>query len=113
MTKATKDHLVGDKAPKVGNGIINVDGLEFEIRPLSRNEQIEVQEVRERDGLAAADALLCAYGMVDPAMTVEEVREWHAKRGQGENAAAVSQGIGTVSGMLRDSGKAAYKSLRK
>lgn len=111
--KATKDHLVGAKAPKVGNGTVDVDGLEFEIRPLTREQQIEVQETREADGLAAADALLCHYGMVDPAMTLEEVAQWHREVGQGENAAAVSQGIGTISGMLRDSGKAAYKSVRR
>lgn len=113
MTKATKDHLVGAKAPRVGNGTVTVDGLDFEIRPLSRAQQIEVQEAREHDGLAAADALLCSYGMVDPAMTLEEVVQWHADPGQGENCSAVSQGIGTISGMLRDSGKAAYKSPRR
>jgi hypothetical protein len=110
--KATKDHLIGAKAPKVEHGTVTVDGLDFEIRPLSREEQIEVQEARERDGLAAADALLCSRGMVDPAMDIDEVVAWQRKPGQGEYAAAVSQGIGTISGMFPDSGKAAYKSPR-
>ena len=106
-TRATFAHLT---KPGIGNGTVDVDGVEFEIRPLSRGEQIEVQEVRERDGLAAADALLVHYGLVDPALSVEQVAAWFDTIGQGPAAAAVSQGIGTISGMFRDSGKAAYKS---
>lgn len=105
--KATLDHLL---KPSVGHGTVTVGDLEFEIRPLSRKQQIAVQESRERDGLAAADALLLHLGMVDPALTEDEAIEWQDTPGQGEAAAAVSEGIGRISGMMRDSGKAAYKS---
>jgi hypothetical protein len=105
--RATLDHLT---KPSIDHGIVDVDGVEFEIRPLSRKQQIEVQELREREGLAPADALLCHYGLIDPALTLGEVEAWHATEGQGQAASAVSQGIGTISGMFRDSGKAAYKS---
>jgi hypothetical protein len=106
--RATKDHL---KSPKIDNGIVDVDGLEFEIRPLSRKRQIEVQEAREQQGLAYADALVLHYGLVDPALTLEEAQEWQDDEGQGAVVSAVSQGIGVISGMMADSGKAAYKSV--
>lgn len=105
--KATLDHLM---KPAIDHGTVEVDGLVFAIRPLSRREQIEVQETRESDGLAAADALLCSFGMVDPAMSRDQAAQWQDVPGQGAAAAAVSQGIGTISGMFRDAGKAAYKS---
>lgn len=105
--KATLDHLL---KPSIEHGTVTVDGLEFEIKPISRKQQIAVQERRERDGLAAADALLLHLGMVDPALTEEQAAEWQDTAGQGTAAAAVSEGIGRISGMMADSGKAAYKS---
>jgi hypothetical protein len=105
--KATLDHLT---KPSIEHGTVTVDGLDFEIRPLSRREQIEVQETREKHGLAQADALLLHYGMVDPALTEEQAAVWQATPGQGAAGAAVSEGIGRISGMMPGSGKAAYKS---
>lgn len=105
--KATLDHLL---RPSTDHGTVTVDGLDFEIRPLSRREQIAVQERRERDGLAAADALLVHLGLVEPAVTEGQAIDWQATPGQGAAAAAVSEGIGRISGMMPDSGKAAYKS---
>ena len=71
-----------------------------------------MQEARDRDGLAAADAMLISLGLVDPALSLEEAVEWQETPGQGETAAAVSEGIGRISGLMRDSGKEAYKSAR-
>ena len=107
MTKATLDHLL---KPSIDHGTVSVDGLDFEIRPLSRREQIRVQETRERDGLAAADALLVHLGLVNPALALDDAVAWQDTPGQGAAAAAVSEGIGRISGMMPDSGKAAYKS---
>lgn len=107
--KATKDHLL---KPSVEHGTVTVDGLDYEIRPLSRKQQISVQEIRERDGLAAADAQLVAWGLVDPALTREDVELWQDTPGQAQAAAAVSEGIGRISGMMPDSGKESYKSVR-
>lgn len=105
--KATKDHLL-----KAGTdrGTVTVAELDYEIRPLTRRQQIDVQETRERDGLAAADALLLHFGLSDPALSLEEAQQWQATEGQADAAAAVSEGIGRISGMMPDAGKAAYKS---
>lgn len=105
--KATLDHLL---KPSIDHGTVSVDGLDFEIRPLSRSEQIKVQETRERDGLGAADALLVHLGLVAPALGLDDSIAWQGTPGQGAVVAAVSEGIGRISGMMPDSGKAAYKS---
>lgn len=107
--KATKDHLL---KPSIEHGTVTVDGLDYEIRPLSRAQQIAVQEARERDGLGAADALLVSLGLVDPALSRDEAEQWQHTSGQAAAAAAVSEGIGRISGMMPDSGKETYKSVR-
>lgn len=106
--RATLDHLT---KPTVEHGTVDVDGLEFEIRPLSRRQQLEVHECREKRTVAEADALLLHYGLVDPALTLEQAGQWQDTEGQGDVAAHVSRGIGVISGLLEDSGKAAYKSV--
>jgi hypothetical protein len=107
--RATLDHLT---KPTVEHGTVTVDGLEFVIRPLSRRQQLEVHERRDTVSIAAADALLLHYGLVDPALSLEQAEAWQDTEGQGDVAARVSQGIGVISGLLEDSGKAAYKSVR-
>lgn len=107
--KATKDHLL-KATQSAGPGVVNVDGLEFEIRALSRKETMRVHEVQERDGLATAEALLLHLGMVDPAMTEAEADEWMSIEGAADVVAAVSKGIGQISGMVATSGKDATKS---
>jgi hypothetical protein len=106
--RATKDHLL---KPSVEHGTVTVDDLDYEIRPLSRKQQIAVQEIRERDGLAAADAQLLAWGMVDPALTLDEAEQWQQTEGQSAAAGAVSEGIGRISGMFPGAGKESYKSV--
>lgn len=108
--KATKDHLL---KPQIEHGTVTVDGYDYEIRPLTRRQQIDVQEAREKGGLGPADALLLHCGMVDPAMSPAEAAQWQETEGQADAAAAVSEGIGRISGMMPDSGKAAYKSVRE
>lgn len=105
--KATLDHL---KGPQVEPGTVEVDGLEFDIRPISRKEHMRVQETQTTAGLAAAEALLLHLGMVDPAISIEQADEWMSDPSQSARIEAVSRGIGVISGMLPESGKQAYKS---
>jgi hypothetical protein len=107
--KATLDHLLAATA-SAGPGTVTVDGLDFEIRALSRKETMRVHEVQERDGLAAAEVLLLHLGMVDPAMTEDEAEQWMSIEGAGGIVSAVSAGIGKISGMVATSGKDATKS---
>lgn len=106
--KATRDHL---RRPQVGNGTVTLpDGWEIVIRPLSRKKALMVHEAQERSGMAASEALLLHLGMVEPAMTQEEVLEWMDDDGAAGDIQAVSRAIGVISGMVSDSGKEAYKS---
>lgn len=112
--KATKDHLL--KATVTGEpATLTVDGLDFDIRPLSRKEAVSVHECAAADGIAASEALLLSFGMLDPAMTVDEVDEWQSSRDPGAagKIQALSVAIGKISGMQDDSGKGATKSPRR
>lgn len=104
----TKDQLT---RPRVETGRVTLEGGGVvEIRPLSRKNALHVHDVGQRDGIAAGEALLLCLGMVDPAMTLEDVQEWMATDGAAGDVEAVSRGIGVISGMTAASGKESYKS---
>lgn len=111
--KATKDHLIpaGRKPGKPGT--VTVDGLEFDIVPLSRLQTMQVHEEQQERGLAAAEALLLHLGLLDPAFSLEEATEWIAEPGQAGIVQAVSAAIGKISGMLPQSPKEATKSAAR
>lgn len=97
--------------PRITHATVEIDGVGiFKIRPLSRAEAFEVQEMRG-DNLLEAENVLISYGLVDPQLTPAEVGEWAAVAPAGD-LAAVSMGIGRISGMMPDSGKESYKSAR-
>jgi hypothetical protein len=105
----SKDDLL---KPRIGEGDLTVPDVgTFRIRPLTRAQAFEVQELREVSVLDAEN-LLISYGLVEPAMTQDEVARW-AECAPGGELAAVSMGIGKVSGMMPGSGKESYKSVRK
>ncbi len=106
--KATKDHL---RRPRVEHGTVTLeDGSEVEIRPLSRKQAIEVHELTDKAGVGTSEALLLHLGMVDPAMSLEEVQEWMGLDGAAGDIQAISRGIGVISGLVEGAGKEAYKS---
>jgi hypothetical protein len=106
--KATKDHLLAPRVSEVGT--LTIDDLDFDIRPLSRKQAMQVYALQEREGPAVSEALLISLGLVDPAMTQDEVEQWGAQPGSAGVLQALSVGIGKISGMDAASGKAAYKS---
>lgn len=106
--KATKDHL---RRPRVEHGTVTLeDGAEVEIRPLSRKVALQVHELQEKSGMGPAEAFLLHRGMVDPAMSIEDVEGWMEDDGAAGDVQAVSRAIGVISGMVAGSGKEAYKS---
>jgi len=107
LVTVNKDDLFRPRVQEVG--IVQIDGVgAFKIRPLTRAQALEVQELREVS-LLDAENLLISYGLVDPALTQEEVQRW-AENAPAGDLAAVSMGIGRISGMMPDSGKGATKS---
>lgn len=104
----TRDEILNRK---IGHGTVDVPGLgTFTIRPLSRNEAMRVHRCdTEQEG----ENLLVSLGLVEPAMTVDDVEQWAAMDGSAGDLQALSIAIGTISGMMTTSGKESYKSLRE
>lgn len=75
------------------------------MRGLSRGESVDIPELSG----AKREATIISRGMVDPAMTIDEVEQWMAAAPAGEFD-VVSTAIGELSGLLESSGQDAYKS---
>ncbi|HET6344613.1 MAG TPA: hypothetical protein VFH51_06755, partial [Myxococcota bacterium] len=71
----------------------------------------EAHALRDQESVADRDALMIATGLVDPVMTMEQVREWFAIEGESGNLQRVSVKITELSGMLEGQGKDATKSV--
>lgn len=95
----TRDEIL---ARKTGHGkAILPDGSTVGIRALTRNEIIEMQELKE---LADKDNFIIATGMTDPVMTMADVAAW-ADAGDAGDLVAVSDAISNLSGLGKGAGK--------
>lgn len=73
------------------------------IRGLTRNEAIRIRDLK--GDLSARDDLLISLGLLEPAMTPEEVAEWGEAQGEFVVMTDLSEAIGRLSGMTEDAGK--------
>lgn len=104
MSMLTRDQIL---ARKTGRGTVTLsDGGTVAIRALTRDEALAV---RDLPSVADQDNFIIATGLVNPAMSVDDVAAWAANDAAGD-LAAVSEGIAELSGMTAKSGKAATKS---
>lgn len=100
----TRDEIL---ARKTGRGTVDLpSGGTVAIRALTRDECLAV---RDAGNLRDGDTLLISFGMVDPALTVEDVAAW-AQSDNGGDLVAVSNEISVLSKMAPRSGKEATKS---
>ena len=76
-------------------------------RVLSRHEVLHVQAQK---GTAAVEQMTVSLGLIAPKMTAEQVKAWQ-KSSIGAELDAVTERIGQLSGMLKDSRKAAMKEM--
>lgn len=72
------------------------------IRGLTRNEAIKV---RDAGSLSKGEDLLVSLGLVEPAMTPEDVAAWGEAEGQFIVITDLSEAIGVLSGMREGAGK--------
>ncbi len=94
--------------------IIRGVGVRFVVRGLSRDETIEVGRFSEgpefkRDGEAGYEAKMLSYGLVDPAMTYEEIRRWQ-KSSPGMQIQELSEKVNELSGLTKEVRKDITKS---
>lgn len=98
--KVTKAKLL---ARRLGTTTVPTEVGDLVVRGLNRDEG---RRVAEQTTLADRDRLMLSLGLVEPAMTPDEVDEW---AGELED---VSRAIAGLSKMLDGDAKEQYKSLR-
>jgi hypothetical protein len=97
-------------ASRVGTATVDVPGVgAITIRGLSREQMHEAGKHAD-EGVSAMEAVMLAHGLVDPALTVDEVRQWQANSPAGEIQPIVER-INELSGVAGASQKDAYKSV--
>lgn len=80
------------------------------IRGLSRNEALKV---RDAGTIAKGEDLLVSFGLVDPAMSPDDVAAWGDVEGQFMVITDLSEAIGRLSGMREGAGKSGVPRARK
>jgi hypothetical protein len=88
------------------------DGDTVIIRGLTRDESLEVRRANEAGDLADADNLVIHYGLVEPALSLEDVATWAAQDAAGD-LTRLSNHIAEVSGLLEGAGKSRVPGPRK
>lgn len=81
--------------------------VKVRVRGLSRQEVIHVQNTK---GVAAVEALTIHLGLLEPSMSIDQAKAWQ-KVSIGGEMEPVTKRIGELSGMLKDSRKAAMKEM--
>jgi hypothetical protein len=97
-------------ASRVGTEPYEIPGVgTITIRGLSREQMHEAGKHAD-EGVAGMEAIMLAHGLVEPALTVDEVRQWQANSPAGEIQPIVER-INVISGVAGASQKDAYKSV--
>lgn len=98
-------------APRLPEGDVEIEGVgTVRVRALTRAELLQAGRL-ESKGPAAMERYTLACGMVDPAMTQDDVAAWQQASPANEMN-AVSERINELSGISAGAAKEAYKSLR-
>lgn len=96
LPRLDKAALMGAAEIPSGPILFEVAGGLVEVRALTRHEALDVgteEDIPERD------VLMLNLGLVDPKMSMQDVREWQKRPGQAGVIEDVSQAIGQLSGM--------------
>jgi hypothetical protein len=89
-------------ARKTGRGTATLpDGSTVAIRALTRDEVLEMQALED---LGDKDNFIIATGLVDPALSIDDVAAW-AAAGDAGDLVAVSEAIAVLSGIRQGASK--------
>lgn len=93
-------------ARKMGRDVLAIDdaGGTVAVRGLNRTESIAVGEEQDH---AVRDRMIIHFGLVDPALSIEDIAAWQEQDGGGPDSALekVSRKISELSGMVEGAGK--------
>lgn len=103
----TRDEILARRGMGGGTPFTLPDGSEVKVRGLSKDEAMAT---RDREGINAQDNYVISTGLVDPAMSEEDVAVWATIEGEAGNLHALSERISQLSGMNPGAGKEATKS---
>ncbi|KAB1925149.1 hypothetical protein F8280_12120 [Micromonospora noduli] len=93
-------------APRLPEADVEVPGVgTVRVRGLNRSEAMDVGKIAD---LSLRDRTLIAIGMVEPSLSVSEVKRW-GDAAPASELELVSRRIAQLSGMLPDSAKEAVK----
>ena len=109
MAIVTKDQLTAPGRFELGTDLVDVDGGQVRVRGLTRRESYEINRI---SGNEERELHIVAAGLVEPAMTVEEVTAW-AEQGLAGELQDVSVRIAQLSRLVPESAKAATKSVSR
>lgn len=86
---------------------VDIEGVgTVRVRGLSRGETFKVQQIKGTD---AAEQRILAWGLLDPELTENEVRQWQDNSPAGEME-PVANKIRELSGLNKGADKESYKS---
>jgi hypothetical protein len=89
---------------------LDIDGVgTIRVRALSRAEALEVRACGE--DLAGMEQKILTFGLVDPALSPDDVANWYRAAPAGE-IEPITNAIVAMSGLADDAAKEAYKSFR-
>lgn len=95
--------------PRLPEADVEIPGVgTVRVRGLTRGEFMSIGKIAD---VVERDLHLVAVGMVDPKLSVSEVRRWMESSPAGEME-PVGEKIAELSGMLSDSAKEAVKNFR-
>lgn len=95
-------------ARRIGEDTVEVEGVgTLRVRGLNRDESIRVGACTD---VAERDRIMLSLGVVDPALTVDDVAAWQAAAPGGE-IEDVSRRIAELSKMVPAAAKESYKSV--
>lgn len=87
----------------IGHVVLTLpSGGQVKVRGLTRNEAIAVQQLED---MREKDNAMIAAGLVEPAMTVDDVAAWAEIPGSAGDTTEVSFQIATMSGFSEGAGK--------
>jgi len=108
MAVLTREQILARKVAGVTEEVDLGDGSSVIVRGLSRREASETSKVD--DDFEEVEILALHYGLVDPPLSVDDVRAWRAGD-QSENVQKVVSVIQRLSGSAPGQGKDATKSV--
>jgi hypothetical protein len=106
-----KAKLLAKRTGAAATKTVVVNGVDVTVRALTRAEVLEAQKHHDGSDVATIEAAMLSVALVDPVMTVDEVRQWQEVSPAGE-LEPVTDALSELSKINVGAAKETYKSTR-